>query len=351
MVSLDLDTLLTAVSPQEPCGPNLDEEASFHSLLESARCAPKARIVGPDAQGDDTNWRAVQQAAVELFARTKDLRIAATLAKAQLRLSGLVGFAAAIKLSRDLLERYWDHVHPTLDPSDNDATMRLNALRELGDRQSVLTFLRNMPLVSAPGLGPFNFRDISAAVSDTTGDAAHSKVLSALNNCDTNHLRPLTSALQQSLDDLYAIEVQATEKLGAGQSIHLEELNTLLDQILRPLQARLSAREPTPSSESDETQTQREGPTMQSAGAAHAHNDNIRAQGPLEVRSRADVQRMLDLLCSYYENNEPSSPVPILLRRARRLTGMSFSELVRDLVPAGSAELDVIRGPQEADNT
>ena len=71
----------------------------------------------------------------------------------------------------------------------------------------------------------------------------------------------------------------------------------------------------------------------------------------MEIRTRADVQRTLDLLCAYYESNEPSSPVPILLRRARRLTAMSFMDLVRDLAPAGSAELEVIRGPQEADNT
>ena len=56
-------------------------------------------------------------------------------------------------------------------------------------------------------------------------------------------------------------------------------------------------------------------------------------------------------ICAYYERNEPSSPVPILLKRARRLSAMSFMEIVRDLTPAGTAELEVIRGPNEADNT
>jgi type VI secretion system protein ImpA len=232
--------------------------------------------------------------------------------------------------------------------------MRLNALRELGDRHGVLLFLRNMPLLGAPGLGPYSFKDISAAISDNAGDANQSKIEAALNNCDTNHLQSLTAALQQALGDLRAIEAQVTDKLGAGQSIRFEELTNLLDPMHRLLAVRLATRDPgTRVGASGEPDTTGEGQMTQSTSAAHAHNGALRpvGSGPMEIRTRADVQRTLDLLCAYYESNEPSSPVPILLRRARRLTAMSFMDLVRDLAPAGAAELEVIRGPQEADNT
>ena len=36
---------------------------------------------------------------------------------------------------------------------------------------------------------------------------------------------------------------------------------------------------------------------------------------------------------------EPSSPVPILLRRAKRLVGKNFEELLADLAPGGMEEL------------
>jgi type VI secretion system protein ImpA len=355
MVPLDLETLLSPVSPQAPCGPNLDEEAAFYALLEAARCLPKERIVGPSEASDGPNWRELSDTATGFFARTKDLRVAATLAKAQLRLSGVVGYSAGVHVVRELLDRHWDAVHPVLDPSDGDATMRLNALRELSDRQSVLLPLRAVPLVSVPSLGSFSFKDISAAhdaARSGSADPAHSKTEAALNNCDASHLQQLTAALQQSLDDLRSIERQVADKL-ESQSLRFEELTSLLEQMHRLFAARVAARE-VPSTDAAQTEADQEidmnmdGLTLQSSSSTASAG---KSPGPLQIRSRGDVQRMLDLLCSYYERNEPSSPVPILLRRARRLCTMSFSEIVRELTPAGTAELEVIRGPHEADNT
>ena len=355
MVSLDLETLLSPVSPQEPCGPNLDEEAAFYALVEAARCLPKARIVGPSEASDEPNWRELSNTSEAYFARTKDLRIAASLAKAQLRLSGVVGYSAGIHLVRELLDRYWRVVHPVVDPSDGDATMRLNALRELSDRQSVLVPLRSVPLITLPTLGSFSFKDVSAAhdaARSGNTDAAHSKTEAALNNCETSHLQQLTAALQQSLDDLRSIEKRVTEELESQQTLRFDELSALLEQMHRLLSARLEAREaptvdPAQPELDQEIDMNLDGLTLQSNTTAAAG----KSPGPLQIRSRADVQRMLDLLCAYYERNEPSSPVPILLKRARRLCTMSFAEIVRELTPAGTAELEVIRGPHEADNT
>jgi type VI secretion system protein ImpA len=355
MVPLDLETLLAAVSPEAPCGPNLDEDPAFYALVEAARCLPKERIVGPSDGSDEPNWRELASTANGFFSRTKDLRVAATLAKAQLRLSGFVGYCQGISLTRALLERYWDAVHPVLDPSDGDATMRINALRELCDRQSVLGPLRAVPLINVPSLGSFNFKDISAALDAArsgTSDAAHAKTEAALDNCDANHLQQLTAALKTSLDDLRVVESQVTEKLGSQQTLRFDELTTLLEQMQRVFATRLAARSVATSDDTLTASTDpgvdmnMDGLTLQMSSPANT----VRSSGSMQVRSRGDVQRVLDMLCAYYEHNEPSSPVPILLRRARRLSGMSFSEIVHDLTPGGTADLEVIRG-KEADNT
>jgi type VI secretion system protein ImpA len=355
MVPFDLDTLLAAVSPESPCGPSLDEEAAFSALVEAARCAPKDRIVG-NAQQDEPAWRELSNSACGYLGRTKDLRIAAVLAKSQLRLSGVVGYSAGIRLVRGLIERYWEQVHPLLDASDGDATMRLNALRELCDRQSVLLALRNVPLVSMPALGSYSFREVSAAADAARSgnqDAAHTKIEAAFNNCDTSHLQTLLAALQSGVDDLRSLEAQVTDKLGSQHSLRFEELTSLLDQMLRLIAARLSTRGVTAAAANSNTGTDlhAEPSDMSIDGLTLATSGARSASGPLQIRSRGDVQRTLDVLCAYYESNEPSSPVPLLLRRARRLSAMSFQEIVRDLTPAGTAELDVIRGPTEADNT
>ena len=45
--------------------------------------------------------------------------------------------------------------------------------------------------------------------------------------------------------------------------------------------------------------------------------------------------------------NEPSSPVPILLKRAKRLVGKNFEELLRDLTPDAVRQMRVFTGEDE----
>ena len=54
--------------------------------------------------------------------------------------------------------------------------------------------------------------------------------------------------------------------------------------------------------------------------------------------------RALDRICDYYSRNEPSSPVPLLLKRARRLATGSFVDILRDLAPDALAQIEKICG-------
>ncbi len=65
-----------------------------------------------------------------------------------------------------------------------------------------------------------------------------------------------------------------------------------------------------------------------------------------EINSREDVMRALEKSCEFFSRNEPSSPVPILLKRAQKLISMDFLDIVRDLAPGGVQEVEKIRGPE-----
>lgn len=57
---------------------------------------------------------------------------------------------------------------------------------------------------------------------------------------------------------------------------------------------------------------------------------------------------MLDLICDYYARCEPSSPVPLLLKRAKRLVFMDFIEIIKDLAPDGLSQVELIRGQESS---
>jgi type VI secretion system protein ImpA len=68
-----------------------------------------------------------------------------------------------------------------------------------------------------------------------------------------------------------------------------------------------------------------------------------------EIRSREDAVRMMDRVAEYFERNEPSSPVPVLLRRTKRLVSMSFLDILRDLTPDGVAQAESIGGVSKSE--
>ena len=57
-----------------------------------------------------------------------------------------------------------------------------------------------------------------------------------------------------------------------------------------------------------------------------------------------DAIRMIDKVCDYFERHEPSSPVPLLLNRAKRLISKDFLEILRDLTPDGVLQAESIGG-------
>ena len=62
------------------------------------------------------------------------------------------------------------------------------------------------------------------------------------------------------------------------------------------------------------------------------------------IRNRADVENSLDRIVEFYERTEPSSPIPHLARRMRRMVAMDFLELMEEIAPSGLKEFRNIAG-------
>ncbi|MBV8377938.1 MAG: hypothetical protein JO279_13160 [Verrucomicrobia bacterium] len=52
-------------------------------------------------------------------------------------------------------------------------------------------------------------------------------------------------------------------------------------------------------------------------------------------------------ICQYYERTEPSSPVPLVLKRAARLAEMDFMQIIQDLSPEAVSQIRAITGEKE----
>ncbi|MBQ5963906.1 type VI secretion system protein TssA [Massilia sp. ZL223] len=344
MSTLDVDALLLEVDSGAPCGPNLEYDPAFKALTRETLGKPEVQYGGTITPAVPPDWKAVRRQAVELLHRSRDLRLAIHLARANLALQGVPGLADPISLIERLLDARWESVHPMLDASDNDdPTQRINSLAILSDTATLVRELKEATLVTLPGLGPLTIKSLEVATGELPPPDGQAKIgiesfERAIADLAQDEIAAAVDALGRTLSAVVNIEQILVRQVGRARALNLEGLTRPLrkaHEFLARQQKTAPAAAPADGLAAAGT----------GASAADAAPRTAQTAGGATITSRDDVLRMLDRLVQYYHCNEPSSPIPILLERAKRLVPMDFFQIMQDLAPDGVAQLAVIRGP------
>lgn len=352
MAHIDTQALLEPLGPDDACGEELEYDPLFTRMEEAAAGKADQQVGDATIEGEEPQWGQVMELGLELFARTRDLRVAVYLCRALAATEGVSGVLDGLTLLDGLIERYWAEVHPRLDPDDdNDPTQRLNAIGSLASPDTVPRSLREAPLVRLPQFGAFSLRDLEIARGELTvpeeeGEERPDLALieGGVAACDDDYVHTLHGEAAACVERVRAIESRLAGEVGAGQTPDLELLTKTLEGIEGVFAQQLATRgiDATPGADSGAEAATEEGEDAMEATGAQAGPRN--AGG---VHSRTDVLRALDEICRYYEANEPSSPIPLLLRRVRGLVTMNFVELVRDIAPEGMGQVEALLGNQQ----
>ncbi|MTI00416.1 type VI secretion system protein TssA [Roseibium sp. RKSG952] len=342
---LDLDSLLQCFGEDTPCGEDLEYDPEFTDL-ELANQPGEEKVSGDAViPAEEPDFAAVKSAAIALLGRTKDLRVAAILANASLKTDGLPAFAETLRYVRRCLEKHWEHVHPQLDPDDDDdPTIRINAVLGLADRASILSSLRGAALTESRAFGRFGLRDVLIAdgelspPSETADVPTPQVIAAAFQDTDPDHLAALSQTVRGCLDEAKAIAAVFDDRIGA-HGPDLDPLVNMLHDIARRLEPYLTD-EATASPIAPSTPVE----PMQ-AHAVIPASPALAAPGA--INSPEDVKRIIDKIVDYYARNEPSSPVPLLLTRARRLVSADFFTIMKDMAPQGVENVSLIGGIDE----
>lgn len=340
---LDADALVAEISPDAPCGENLEYDAGFIALERDILGKPESQYGDTVIPAEPPDWKQIKKSALDLAARTRDLRVAMHLTRAVLHMDGVAGFADGLTLLRSLIEQRWDRVHPELDPDDdNDPTMRVNTVAGLCNADTVVREFRETPLVASRMAGRFSLRDVDVASGEMPPGKDGVKpdpatIEAAFTDVDAAELQATSDHLERAVACVEGIEAALTSKVGASRAADFSALTREIRRAAHVVRERLARR--------GIGTVEEVAPAADGASPAEA----ARGAQPISgaIASRDDVLRMLDKICEYYSRFEPSSPVPMLLERAKRLVSMSFVDIVRDLAPGGMEQVAVIRGVSE----
>lgn len=332
------EELLNRIAEDKPCGEDVSYDPAFQELETLLKGKPEDPFAGTKAE--DPDWKLLRARCLELWPRSKNLRLATALSLAVLKTDGLPAFRESLALLKGLLEQYWATCYPLLDAADNnDPTERVNIIASLaapvgtaGDPMKLLERLRQVPLANSAQVGRFSMEDI---LRSETGQARPdgqpappaSLIEAAFKDTKPADLETLYQAATDSIVLAQEIDNFLTKTLGASNAPDL----SLLPRELAEVQKRLAPYVPA---------------GRAAPGEPGAVSSNGVAAQPIsgEIQSRQDVVRMLEKMCDYYKRREPSSPVPYVLKRAQRLAEMDFMQIIDDMSPDSVKEIQKITG-------
>jgi type VI secretion system protein ImpA len=339
---IEVEQLLKPVSAEEPCGKDLSYDPGFLELEGLVTGKRETQF----SAAEEPDWKVVRDACVALLGQSKDLRVAVTLCLALIKLDGAVGLRDGLALLKGTLERYWHDLYPKLDPEENnDPVERINIIGSLstplgtfGDPLRFVQRLREMPLANSPQLGWFSLADISGDKivlpngQEKPGTSA-AQIKAAFRDTKPDELEGCGRAILDSIVLAKDIDRFLMETVGTANAPDMGALTSILADIQKNLA-------PYTSNVPGQMQT-----GEQVADASGSGGFAISGA----IQSRQDVVRLLDRICDYYARTEPSSPLPLLLRRAQRLAEMDFLQIVDELTPAMRAQLEPIVGVKPAE--
>ena len=338
---LDIASLVEPIAEEAPTGhdPALHDSV-YQALQQTIKGRVEYKVIGNDEVRvyHPPDWQAIYNQALDCARRTRDLRVCIMLMRAAASSDGPAGLRAGIELLRETIARFWDDLHPALDTDSTDPSeqvfRRVTVLNELTDRSGILRDLRDMPILEARGIGRYGLRAIhlaqgreAPAAGEEVPDAG--LIQGALDN--DPGIADTRAAIAGCRDALASLKQELVNRLGT----EAPDL-TLLGRILDEMASALGGNTQSASAQGSAAP----GPAAVGGGGA----PQVESAATNGLNSREQVIAALDRILCYYQQHEPASPIPLLLKRARRLVPMDFLDLMEDLAPAAVKQLKEIGG-------
>ncbi|MFE8100787.1 type VI secretion system protein TssA [Brenneria goodwinii] len=337
---MDIETFLTPVTAEKPCGENLEYDADFQAMEQASQGKTEQQFGETIIPAEPADWTKVEKLAISLLARTKDLRVMLALTHAWTKRRGLPGYADGLLLIQKALLLYWESLYPQLEEyGERDPFYRINALAALSDKSALTATLRQAKLLRNAA-DEITLRDALSLLDGSKTECpdypgGRARLLDELASSN----QPGIEAIQLIDERLKTICEILTERLGETGVPEMEQLRKLVSTIAASCQTTdISTLIPT------------RGPEMKQETLPAATVPTPRGEGDwrsAQVRSREDAQLMLEKVKQYFVLHEPSHPAPQMIERVQRLIEMNFMDIIRDLAPDGVNQLENIFGRRE----
>lgn len=379
---IDLALWLSPLDGENPSGEDLRNNTRFHDIERLME--PQVKVTYDDRNRPTSqvsvpaDWSVILAKAEELRPQGRDLRLLVIVARALANDEGLAGLAQGMTLIAQTIETHWETMHPSLRrnaPPRDAALRRINALLDMQNGQDgLLADLRRKVFFTPRAIGPITGRDLEQGAIDE-----RTMLLEAASGLNAKEQAGLVEAHGQLISRVRAGCAAQADQAGADMAALIDGARAAiaaLDAVDAALNAKLESNGPavpdlkrflerllssvdrvsttavaTPATVGEEAEPgATEAPVavapLQNGYAPHVPA-TVTYDLPVGISSRDEVVKCLDLVIAFYDRTEPSSPIPHLARRVRRMVHMDFVQLMEEMAPSGLKEFRLLAGVPE----
>lgn len=347
--NVDIDALLQAIPGESSTGTDLRLDPSPISpyyQVKDARSGARADerqglfggTIGPE---EATRWRPVTELAPEILRDSaKDLEIVAFLIEALARTAGFGGLRDGFRIARELVERFWDDIHPMPDEYGMETRVApLIGLNGSGGGGVLLSPIARIPITQGGDHGPFAKWNVDQATElerldpeareerVAAGAVDMAQINAAVMQTENAFYEVLVEDLEGAIEEWKALGAALDERAGhdSPATSHVREA---LEGVLSSIRHVAASKLPLPVTEAAEDEASGE-------DGAHGGQRQGVPTGALETREQA-LQQLVKI-SEFFKRMEPQSPLGSVLERTVRWANTPLPQLVSELIPDQSA--------------
>jgi len=336
---IDITKLLEPVSEENPVGTDLRDDPKPDSLYQqikqariSARAAERENMYEKNNNEALQHWKTINILALKIFSKhSKDLEIASWYIEAQVRLNGFKGLRDAFKLTKGLIEQYWDSIYPL--PDEDGLLSRVAPLAGLngeGAEGVLIAPIRHVPLCQGDS-------------NDTFGLWQYQQSLDVQRITDPNTRLETIERNGYSLDDIEKAVNSSSEEFYIDLRddvtdciVEFKQINQLLDErcerdVAPPTSNIISVLDKYLGAINHLAKHKFPVELEESSDGSDSSSGSGQQAGPISSREAAFKQ--LHTISEFFLKTEPHSPISYIVAKAVKWGNMPLNELMGELIP------------------
>ncbi|OED39504.1 hypothetical protein AB833_15155 [Chromatiales bacterium (ex Bugula neritina AB1)] len=342
------EELATEVSAESPSGrPDIEYDPVFQQLRIAIEGKAGSQMGAAVIEPQPPDFALALEICSDLLKQSKHMALLVFLVRAAFGAKGFRGGADALSVVHKIFCDQWDTIHPQAETDDPDDPWweRVGALRELTDAPDISETIYRANLVDVRHIGAFSLRDIDIAngkrsASEEEKERCNIKLIKgAFAESNAESIAGTALALQASSDTLREIAAFSADYKGFD-ALSFDSLIGRLEDCRAALKEYAAEKLTTQVVEADSIAGEHESAKAQSSDST----DKVAAEQVVAIPAaviassgrftdRDSVAAAFDNIVTYYLKFEPSSPVPILVYRARQMVYKNFFDILQELAP------------------